>query len=86
MREWIKLLEASADLGKGGLFIRLPFLQELRQGDSGYHSAFGEFAIPDLMGGDLYLGRTIMEKFLVFRIGIQVLHWLGSFFHFSRSV
>ena len=70
-----KLLEASADLGASWWQTFYNIVLPLSA--SGIKTgvilvtipAFGEFAIPDLMGGckDLYLGRTIMEKFLVFR-------------------
>ena len=70
-----RLLEAAADLGAGpwqafativlplsraGIYVGLALVMV---------PAFGEFAIPDLMGGvkDLYLGHLIMEKFLLFR-------------------
>ncbi len=70
-----RLLEASADLGANAwqTFTRivLPLSQSgIRVGLALVMvPAFGEFAIPDLMGGvkDLYLGHLIMEKFLVFR-------------------
>jgi spermidine/putrescine transport system permease protein len=70
-----RLLEASADLGANAwqTFTRIV----LPLSHSGIRvglalvmvPAFGEFAIPDLMGGvkDLYVGHMIMEKFLVFR-------------------
>lgn len=70
-----KLLEASADLGANRWQTFTNIVLPLSR--SGMKvgmvlvmvPAFGEFAIPDLMGGfkDLYLGRVIMEKFLVFR-------------------
>lgn len=70
-----KLLEASADLGANKWQTFTNIVLPLSR--SGVKvglilvmvPAFGEFAIPDLMGGfkDLYVGRVIMEKFLMFR-------------------
>ncbi len=70
-----RLIEAAADLGadpwqtfytivlplsRSGIYVGLALVMV---------PAFGEFAIPDSMGGvkDLYLGHLIMEKFLLFR-------------------
>jgi len=70
-----RLLEAAADLGASPWQVFMTIILPLSM--SGIRvglalvmvPAFGEFAIPDLMGGvkDLYLGRIIMEKFLQFR-------------------
>jgi len=70
-----RLLEAAADLGANAWQTFTTIVLPLSQ--SGICvglalvmvPAFGEFAIPDLMGGvkDLYIGRMIMEKFLLFR-------------------
>jgi len=70
-----RLLEAAADLGASPWQIFSTIVLPLSR--SGIKvglalvmvPAFGEFAIPDLMGGvkDMYLGRVIMEKFLQFR-------------------
>lgn len=70
-----RLLEASADLGanKFVTFWRVIFPLSLSGIKVGLFlvmiPAFGEFAIPDLMGGfkDIYLGRVVMEKFLLYR-------------------
>lgn len=70
-----RLLEASADLGANRWQTVRKIVLPLSS--SGIKvgmalvmvPAFGEFAIPDLMGGfkDVYVGRLIMEKFLIFR-------------------
>ena len=70
-----RLLEASADLGANRWQTVRKIVLPLSS--SGIKvgmalvmvPAFGEFAIPDLMGGvkDVYVGRMIMEKFLIFR-------------------
>jgi len=70
-----RLLEAAADLGaspwKTFTTIVLPLsMSGIRVGLALVMvPAFGEFAIPDLMGGvkDLYLGRIVFEKFILFR-------------------
>jgi len=70
-----RLIEASSDLGANGFqtlrFIILPLSMPGIQIGTFlvFISAFGEFAIPDLMGGfkDMYIGRVIMEKFLLYR-------------------
>jgi len=70
-----KVLEASADLGANRWQTFRHIIFPLTS--SGINvglllvmiPAFGEFAIPDLMGGfkGVYVGRTIMEKFLIYR-------------------
>ncbi|MDQ5890910.1 MAG: spermidine/putrescine transport system permease protein [Candidatus Dependentiae bacterium] len=70
-----RLLEAAADLGASPWRTFTTIVWPLSM--SGIRvglalvmvPAFGEFAIPDLMGGvkDLYLGRIIFEKFILFR-------------------
>ena len=70
-----RLLEASADLGASRLQTFWRVVLPLSWSGIKVGSllvmipAFGEFAIPDLMGGfkDVYVGRSIMEKFLLYR-------------------
>lgn len=70
-----RLLEASADLGanRWQTFCRIVLPLSLPGIKVGLFlvmvPAFGEFAIPDLMGGfrDMYLGRVVMEKFILYR-------------------
>ncbi len=70
-----RLLEAAADLGaspwKTFTTIVLPLsMSGIRVGLALVMvPAFGEFAIPDLMGGvkEMYLGRIVFEKFILFR-------------------
>ncbi len=70
-----KLIEASGDLGANGFqtlrYVILPLSMPGVQIGTFlvFISAFGEFAIPDLMGGfkDMYIGRVVMEKFLLYR-------------------
>jgi len=70
-----RLLEAAADLGAGPWQTLTTIVFPLSRAGVGVGlalvmvPAFGEFAVPDLMGGvkDLYLGHLIMEKFLLFR-------------------
>ena len=70
-----RLLEAAADLGaspwRAFMTIVLPLsVPGIRVGLALVMvPAFGEFAIPDLMGGvkELYLGRIVFEKFILFR-------------------
>ena len=70
-----RLLEASADLGANWWQTMTRIVLPLSA--SGVRiglllvtiPAFGEFAIPDLMGGfkGVYIGRAVMEKFLIYR-------------------
>lgn len=70
-----RLLEASADLGasRWQTFRRIVLPLSWSGIRVGMFlvmvPAFGEFAIPDMMGGfkDIYVGRAIMEKFLIYR-------------------
>lgn len=70
-----RLLEAAADLGaspwRAFMTIVLPLsVPGIRVGLALVMvPAFGEFAIPDLMGGvkELYVGRIVFEKFILFR-------------------
>ena len=70
-----RLLEVSADLGANRFqtFRRIVFPLSLQGVAAGlllvFVPAFGEFAIPDLLGGikNVYMGNVIVEKFLIYR-------------------
>lgn len=99
-----RLFEAAADLGASRWQVIRDIVLPLSR--SGIQvglvlvmvPAFGEFAIPDLMGGfkDVYVGRMIMEKFLMFRnwhsgaavvmVSFLIPILVAGFIHLSRSL